>query len=699
MLGAATAQTPPPAPSSEAAAKIMEAAKSAGVPVVIIGAAPPPAAAPLSQPPFAERAAGWSRRVLAEARQSIAEVKALPETLPPILEGLSGRSDPGWLWPALVIAFIAGLGGLVVERLAAARLERLLIHNAPELSSNRGARIRYALSRAALRAVAIAVGLGSGFFVAAIAVDDLPGHESVVLSVFETFVVMRLALLFLRFMLSPDDPATRVFAIPDAVSKRVYRRVMIGVGAIGLVVMLATWLERIGAPVGAVNAVASLSTVLGAGLFGQAAWTLRYRRARGESGPRAPWISRNWHLLFIGYTIAAVAATILGRLSGAEVGGLLLAPVVAGIIAGIIYAVALLAIDRLFPPPLAGETASSFRAWAERSALVIVGAIALAVVLGEWEVDIFSDAGEMRPAFTVLIISVGAWIGWDAIRTAFDQRIAEERGLGGQAAEEREDGDEGGAGGTRLETILPLFRNAILIAILVIVAMVGLSSIGVDIAPLFAGAGLVGIAIGFGAQTLVRDIFSGVFFLIDDAFRIGEYIDTGGAKGTVERISIRSMQLRHHTGPLHTIPFGEVKQLTNFSRDWVIMKLPIRVRFGTDTERVRKLVKKLGQQLLEDPVIGTKFVEPLKSQGVYQMDEYGIITRVKFKTRPGDQFAVRKVVYQKINELFEHEGIAFGGREVVVRAADEPHGTEGVSADALTKAAAAEAGSTPSARA
>jgi len=234
-----------------------------------------------------------------------------------------------------------------------------------------------------------------------------------------------------------------------------------------------------------------------------------------------------------------------------------------------------------------------------------------------------------------------------------------------------EDGYEGGTGGTRLATLLPIIRNAVLISILIVADKVKLSSKGLYIGPLIAGAVLVGVAIGFGSQAMVRDIFSGMFFLIDDAFRVGEYIDTGDAKGTVERISIRSMQLRHQNGPLHTVPFGEIKQLTNFSRDWVIMKLPIRVRFGTDTERVRKLVKKLGQELLQHPQVGHLFVEPLKSQGVYQMDEYGIVTRIKFKTRPGDQFAVRKVVYQKINELFENEGIAFGGREVVVRAAED----------------------------
>ena len=141
--------------------------------------------------------------------------------------------------------------------------------------------------------------------------------------------------------------------------------------------------------------------------------------------------------------------------------------------------------------------------------------------------------------------------------------------------------------------------------------LIVLSSIGVNIGPLIAGAGVIGLAIGFGAQTLVKDIIAGVFFLMDDAFRVGDYIETAGTKGTVDHISLRSLRLRHHRGALNTIPFGEIKQLTNFSRDWVMMKLPIRLTYDTDIEKVRKLVKKLGQELLDDPDIGGMFLQPL----------------------------------------------------------------------------------------
>ncbi|MEO1190814.1 MAG: mechanosensitive ion channel family protein [Pseudomonadota bacterium] len=157
---------------------------------------------------------------------------------------------------------------------------------------------------------------------------------------------------------------------------------------------------------------------------------------------------------------------------------------------------------------------------------------------------------------------------------------------------------------------------------------------------------------------------------IDDAFRVGEYIDIGSVKGTVEKISVRSMQLRHQLGTLVTVPFGEIQHLSNFSRDWVIMKLPLRLTYDTDINKVNKLIKNLGKELLSHELIGDKFLEPLKSQGVWMMEDSAMIIRVKFMTRPGDQFQVRKIAYAEIRSLFEREGIQFASREVKVRLDD-----------------------------
>lgn len=318
-----------------------------------------------------------------------------------------------------------------------------------------------------------------------------------------------------------------------------------------------------------------------------------------------------------------------------------------------------------------------FRSFFENAALVIVATVALGELGRIWGVPV-GEEGNVWAAFLDVILAASlCWIAYLAVSAFVDKRMEEEGGVPDSEDEEM-GGEGGGAGATRMATLLPIMRYAMVIVIFSIAIMVILSRMGLDIAPIFAGAGVVGIAVGFGAQTLIRDIFSGAFFLMDDAFRKGEYVEIEGIKGVVEKISIRSFQLRHHLGALHTIPFGEIKQLTNYSRDWVMMKLPLRVTYDTDVEKVRKLVKKLGQALLEHPQVGHTFMQPLKSQGVYKMEDSAMIIRVKFMTKPGEQFVTRKVVYESIQDLFAREGIHFAHKEVTVRLADS-------SADKLTE--------------
>jgi len=309
----------------------------------------------------------------------------------------------------------------------------------------------------------------------------------------------------------------------------------------------------------------------------------------------------------------------------------------------------------------------SFEDLAKQSLYLLLFILVVSGLMLVWGVDVANKDSLFVRLWDVIFVLFMGYIALQSARIWIQRKIDAEGGF-----DEPEPGEEGAAGGvSRLATLLPLFRNFILATIVVIAVMIGLSELGIDIAPLFAGAGVIGLAIGFGAQTLIRDIFSGAFFLVDDAFRKGEYIDIGDVKGTVERISVRSMQVRHHNGPLHTVPFGEIKYLTNFSRDWVMMKLKLRVTYDTDVDKVRKLIKQLGQELLEYPEIGDKFLMPLKSQGVLAMEDSAMILRVKFMTKPGDQFVTRKAVYAAIQELFAKEGIKFAHREVTVRVADE----------------------------
>jgi small-conductance mechanosensitive channel len=212
----------------------------------------------------------------------------------------------------------------------------------------------------------------------------------------------------------------------------------------------------------------------------------------------------------------------------------------------------------------------------------------------------------------------------------------------------------------RLRTLLPILRNMLFVVIVVIAAMMGLSSLGVEIGPLIASAGVVGVAIGFGAQTLVKDVISGVFYLLDDAFRVGEYIQSGNYRGVVESFSLRSVKLRHQNGPLFTVPFGVLGAVQNMSRDWAIEKLTIGVTYDTDIDKARKIIKKVGQELKADPELAAGILEPLKMQGVQAFGDFAVQLRMKMMTRPGDvQYLARRRALALIKKAFDANGINF----------------------------------------
>ncbi|MGD1985265.1 MAG: mechanosensitive ion channel family protein [Desulfobacterales bacterium] len=282
------------------------------------------------------------------------------------------------------------------------------------------------------------------------------------------------------------------------------------------------------------------------------------------------------------------------------------------------------------------------------------------VMLRLWGIDLPFGRLFTRSILSILITVVLGLITWQIIKARIDRKLKEEM------PESDEDMEEGGAGGSRIGTLLILLRKFVISVLFVIVTMIVLSSLGVNIGPLIAGAGVVGLAIGFGAQTLVQDIIAGIFFLIDDSFRVGDFIETSGTKGMVEHISLRSLRLRSPRGPVHTIPFGSMGTVTNNSRDYIITKLDFRVRYDTDVEKVRKIIKRINVAIQGDPEMGPNLLDKVKSQGVRELDDSAMIMRVKFKTIPGEQFVIRREVFRMIQEMFAQHGIEFAHRNVTV---------------------------------
>ncbi|TWD57728.1 small-conductance mechanosensitive channel [Agrobacterium vitis] len=304
-----------------------------------------------------------------------------------------------------------------------------------------------------------------------------------------------------------------------------------------------------------------------------------------------------------------------------------------------------------------------------RYVFVIIAIIAAILALDIPMMEMATSSNPLRQFIVrlseIALIALISHIVWLAVRLPIDHRL--------QKLIATSDPHGSVNANARLLTLLPLMRTTGGVILLAFFVISSLWSLGIDIGPLLAGAGVFGLALGFGAQALVRDVISGIFYLVEDVFRIGEYIEAGThAKGTVERITLRTVALRHQNGPLYFVPYGSLGSIKNNSRDWSIDKFNIPLPVTTDSEQVRKIIKKVGEQMMQDPEIGSKIVEPLKSK-VYGIEPGIKIFRCKFRCAPGNQFEIRVQAYKRIEAALRDAGIPFAaGTQVLMPL--PPHG-------------------------
>jgi small-conductance mechanosensitive channel len=643
-------------------------------------------------------------------KEMLAAVTELPSLGPFILKRITKGYGPEHVWQlaaaTLVILAVAWAGEGLARRLFRPLLIRL---PALDTGSDFGK-----LELLSLRFVVSMVELAA-FTLIAVAMFFLvyQGHQAARLAfwtILAIIVCMRTGAALLRLLLAPDPGAPRIPAIDDATARKLYRSFLFLIALSAATVLSGLLLDHIGVDPALMLAYGQLILVLNSvaiiavlGTHHEGLGRLigihtvdAAERVTGLGG----LIAGHWHVFAICYVIAMALSATASRLLTGEtqtahalptLGVLIAIPIVHGLLRMTVQrsftdrAVAAGAPSPLEPEPSALAAAGDREGYGRvimRNGNILLGVVAVMLLAEIWEVDLDALAAHSLGAriadslFDIIITLILASAGWGIIKTAINRQLPHEK-LDALALV---DAEAAGTGLTRLETLLPLLRKFLFITLLVTVSLIVISAMGINIGPLLAGAGVVGIAVGFGAQTLVRDIISGVFFLIDDAFRVGEYIDVGEGKGTVERMSIRALMLRHHLGQINTIPFGVIRRVTNYSRDWAIMKLELRVPFDADLEEVRKIVKQVGKEMMADPEYGQHFIQPLKSQGVHRMDDSSFIVRVKFMARPGEQFVLRREVFRRVQEAFRQHGLKFAPRRVIV---DAPPALGGAAAAAV----------------
>ena len=469
-----------------------------------------------------------------------------------------------------------------------------------------------------------------------------------------TFLIIIVALLWralARFLLSPHSARLRVFPVGDASARHWSRWSAMLLswffgGWMALQVLRDLDVDR--------PARLPIAYLLGLVLFGLAMVALWRRPALSDPDPRRRERAGN---VTIGVSLLFAVLWLLWVFSLMNAFWLVLVVAALPTAASVVDR----SVDHLLTPPGTPETKgppSVLAAALERGtrAFLIIGAIWL--LAWGWGIDLdaltASDSMAtriLRGLLNGIVILLIADFAWHVVRTLIDQRIHAARNL-----DDAVDADEVSRR-SRMRTLLPILRNILFIVVAVMSVLMALSAMGVQIAPLIAGAGVVGVAVGFGSQTLVKDVISGIFFLLDDAFRVGEYIVSGSYKGTVESFSLRSIKLRHQRGSLYTVPFGSLGAVQNMSRDWVIEKLSFNVPFDTDLDKMKKVVKQVGKELMADPGHASSILQPLKMQGVDAMGELGMQVRLKMMTKPGEQFIIRRRAYAMLKQAFAENGI------------------------------------------
>ncbi len=287
-----------------------------------------------------------------------------------------------------------------------------------------------------------------------------------------------------------------------------------------------------------------------------------------------------------------------------------------------------------------------------RVVTAVIYLIAAFAILEAWDIDAFAffettfGALILSRAFSILIIVLMALLIWESANAVIDRLLNGGDSDGGTIVQS-----------ARIRTLLPLARSVVLSLVVVIAALAILSELGVNIAPLLAGAGVIGLAVGFGAQTLVKDIITGAFILFEDTIAVGDYIEVAGCEGTIEALTVRTIKLRDVRGTVHTIPFSSVETVTNYTKDYAYHLAEIGVAYRENTDDVAKVLREIGEELRADPKFSNDIIAPTEIMGLDRFEDSAVVIRARLKTKPGKQWRIKREYNRRVKLRFDELGI------------------------------------------
>jgi moderate conductance mechanosensitive channel len=529
-------------------------------------------------------------------------------------------------------------------------------------------RLPFSLGRLMLELLPVAVFAALGNLLLASEIGQPATTRLVILAVVNAYVLTRVIMCAARMLISPSSARTRLLGISDRqalyAEAWVRRIVVVAVfgGAVAEVELLfGLYPAARDALIKLVALIVHLFLVIIV-LECRRSVAERIRAPAGAGGSLAllrNWLARGWHYVAIFYIMGLWVVWAFGVRNGyAGLVRFCITTILVVILARLISIVTLGALDRVFGInadfprryPRLDQRASRYYAPLRRILSGTIGVLTFLALLQVWGLDVlawFHDgrtgARLLSALITIAIAAAAAVVVWEGANAAIDRRL-ERLGRSGRA--------------TRLRTLLPLLRTALLVAIATVIGLTALSELGVNIAPLLAGAGIVGVAIGFGSQTLVHDVITGMFLLLENEVQVGDFVTAAGFSGTVENLSIRTIRLRAADGSVNIIPFSAVTTINNSSRGIGNAMVSVTVPYDEDIDRVDATLKEIVDEMRRDPAFEGVIRSDLQLWGLDKVSASGVTIVGQIECTDAGRWPVQREFNRRMRGRFQAQGIA-----------------------------------------